>query len=147
MKNLLPAWQKIFIDTLFKDMKDYVRSFELCQLSKPAGNTIGLMSSKPAERTFERLHIDLFLVRYHEVHKISKSHMRILICIDQFCKLTWVIPLRNDKTEGLIRALNEDLCPEMVSHLPLSQTTVVFLRVANFAPSCLDLTYDITRLL
>lgn len=91
-------------DGIFNDVKQYVRSCELCQLSKPAQNRqIGLMNSEPPKRCFERLHIDTFgpLVRS------TSGNAYALVCIDTFSKFSWVIPLRKATSKTIISALKD----------------------------------------
>lgn len=91
-------------DGIFNDVKHYVRSCDLCQLSKPAQNRqIGLMNSQPPTRCFERLHIDTFgpLVRS------TSGNAYALVCIDTFSKFSWVIPLRRATSKSIINALKD----------------------------------------
>lgn len=89
---------------MFNDVKQYVKSCELCQLSKPAQNRqVGLMNSKPPTKCLERLHIDIFgpLVRS------TSGNAYALVCIDTFSKFSWVIPLRKATSKTIISALKD----------------------------------------
>lgn len=93
-------------DGVFNDVKNYVRSCELCQLSKPAQNLqIGLMNSKPPQKCFERLHIDMFgpLVR-----SVS-GNAYAFVCIDSFSKFSWVIPMRKADSKTIINSLKDKI--------------------------------------
>lgn len=91
---------------VFNDVKNYVRSCNLCQLSKPAQNLqIGLMNSTPPQRCFERLHIDIFGPMVRSVSGFSSA----LVCIDTFSKFCWVIPLRQTNSKTIINALKDKI--------------------------------------
>lgn len=103
-KTVAKIMKEFTWDGMFSGVKAYVRSCELCQMSKPAQNTkIGLMSSSPPTAIFERLHIDFF----GPLTRSRRGNMYVLVAIDSFSKFSFIIPLRSATSETAIRALEE----------------------------------------
>lgn len=91
-------------ENMFQEIKHFVRSCDLCQLSKPSQNQkIGLMASKVPEKPFERLHIDFF----GPLTRSASGNSYILTAIDSFSKFVFLTPLRKATAESTIKALKD----------------------------------------
>lgn len=136
------AWKN-----MFEEIKDYVRSCELCQLHKTSQNTkIGLMSSTLPERSLQRLHIDLFgpLVRS------KNGNQYMLVCVDSFSKFTWFVPLKKATSDTVKKALVERVfsqngVPEFIISDNGSQFTSGNFRSFLFALGVKHITTSVAR--
>lgn len=115
-KTLAKISRDLAWDGMFQYVRDYVRSCKVCQLSKPAQNQkYGEMMSKPPERIFERLHIDIF----GPLPRSTNGNVYILVAIDTFSKFSFIRPIRKSTTEAIIKELKEHIfsqhgLPEMI---------------------------------
>lgn len=93
-------------ETIFKDVKRYVQTCELCQLSKPAqSKKIGLLNSTLPTHSMQRLHIDLF----GPLPRSTNGNTYALVCIDPFTKFSWLFSLRKATSGTIIRVLRDRL--------------------------------------
>jgi len=93
---------------LFKEIKQRVRNCELCKFSKPAvRNYQGPLIATHAKSPNERYYIDLVgpLVRS------QNSNTMILIIVDDHSKYTWLFPIRDGKSQSVIKKLKEIIFP------------------------------------
>jgi transposase InsO family protein len=75
-------------------------------VSKPAQNTLfGFLASEVPQRPMQKLFIDF-------VGKFPRSkagNTAILVCVDEFSKFVWLIPVRNTTTRATTKALKEKI--------------------------------------
>lgn len=93
-------------ENMFADIKDYVRSCSECQLSKQAqSQQFGLMFSKPAEYSYQKLYMDLF----GPIPRTKQGNTYILTIVDSFSKFVFLKPLKTATSTTIIRELKENI--------------------------------------
>jgi hypothetical protein len=72
------------------DIRDRIRHFRVCTLSKPAQNSrLGILASEVSDRPFQ------IIIDYVGKFPRSKAgNAMMLVCIDSFSKFVWLIPVR-----------------------------------------------------
>lgn len=136
------SWPK-----MFDEIKHFVRSCESCQKSKPAQNQqVGLLTSNPPERCFERLHIDLF----GSLTRSVSGNNYALVCVDTFSKFCWVLPLKKGNSDNILRALKEHIFsqhgfPEIIVSDNASTFTAESVRSYFFSMGIKHITTSVAR--
>lgn len=102
--------------TLNSDVRKFVKTCHLCQLSKQAQNSkVGFLSSVGPTRCMERVFIDYV----GPLPRSSSGNKYILTVVDGFSKFVTLIPTRNATAETTTRVLKSRVigyfgCPEVV---------------------------------
>jgi hypothetical protein len=91
------AWKN-----MYQEIRDWVLRCQACARSKPAQSSrVGLLASEVAQRPFKKLFIDYV----GKLPRTKQGNCMLLVCVDDFSKFVWLVPVRRATTEATIKAL------------------------------------------
>ena len=119
-----------------EEIRRRVRECEVCQKSKSkTTRDLGKFSSEPPGYVWERVYLDIF----GPLPRSSRGNVCVLVGVDAFSKFVFMIPLKDQRAESIVRALTERVFPFFGTPTYLvtdNATSFVSKQMQNMAYSC-----------